>query len=186
MNDEVKKDILDILNRVIEILKIKEEGDVLEIKKLSDHTIHISSIFQDSDAISMAVVIYACYKIIERHGKEESSVYAVILNHLKNAEEYLKNNDIENYRKTISNLFEEISKIDKALKEYIVNVIDKAKIKKGSKIHEHGISVARTAEILGISQWELMSYIGKTEIASEEKPTGTKERLNYARKLFGL
>ena len=51
-------------------------------------------------------------------------------------------------------------------------------------MHEHGISVARTAEILGIGQWELMNYIGKTwgpEFVSDQD---VQKRIAVARKLF--
>ncbi len=80
--------------------------------------------------------------------------------------------------------FDFINKIDTKLKLYIEEVISKAKVKKGSKLHEHGLSIARTAEVLGISQWELMNYVGKTTISTVDG-VDVKTRLNFARKLFG-
>ena len=64
-------------------------------------------------------------------------------------------------------------------------VIEEAKIKKGYKLHEHGISLGRTAEILGISQWELMNYVGKTKISDVDiVPTDVVQRLKLARGIF--
>ena len=57
MDDIVKKDALQILNRVIEIVKIKDEKDALELKELSNHTIHNASVFQDDASLSIAVLI---------------------------------------------------------------------------------------------------------------------------------
>ena len=62
-----------------------------------------------------------------------------------------------------------------------------AQIKKGSRLYEHGLSMAKSAEILGIGQWELMSYVGKTRIIDEEAvTTGVKKRLDVARKIFNV
>ena len=62
-------------------------------------------------------------------------------------------------------------------------MLDAARIKKGSKMHQHGISMARTAELLGITQWELQDYIGKQqEWKIKEMPV--LKRLKIAREMF--
>jgi hypothetical protein len=187
MNEEIRQTILEILSKVINILEVKEEKDVLEIKELSDYTIHSASTYQDKDAISIAVVIYAIYKIIDRRASAESKVYTLILHHLRKARRYLKKNDFERYDAMIRGLLKEISEMDKKLRMYIIDVIEKAKLKKGSKIYEHGVSIARAAELMGISQWELMSYVGKTEVVEETpKITSLKSRLKLTRRLFNI
>ena len=77
-----------------------------------------------------------------------------------------------------------ISKQDAKMKLYIQQVIERAKVKKASKMHEHGISIARTAELLDLSQWELQSYIGKTVREIPHDGMTAKERLQKARALF--
>jgi len=184
MNEIIKKDILSILSSTIEILKVKEEKDIVEMKELSNHTIHNASIFQDEDSISVAILIYSLSKIIER--KQGELNYTNITNMLKAAYNSLDKNDADDYRKRIKKLFNFISTVDTKLKLYIEEVINQALIKKGSKLYEHGISLARAAEVLGVSQWELMFYIGKTKIsdAYEAELVSLKSRLNYARSLF--
>ena len=185
MQPRIKEDILAVLERAIEILKIREEKDVFELSELSDHTIHNASIYQDEDSISVAVLIYAIYKIIERPAYLEEKYYSQIQNCLSDAKKFLKRDNIQNYRKAIKFCFKVISKIDEKLKMYIEEVITKAKIKKGSKIFEHGISVERVAGLLGISQWELMQYIGKTQIFEKEKfVDDVKARIKFTRELF--
>jgi|SRR3989338_950333 len=184
MNETIKKDILSILSETISILGVKEEKDVIEMRELSNHTIHNSSIFQDEDSISIAILAYSLSKIIER--KQGELDYNSILNLLVSAHGRLEKNNVDDYRKTIKKLFNFISTVDARLKMYIEEVINQAQIKKGSKIYEHGISLARAAEILGISQWELMFYIGKTKIADayEDEQASLKNRIGYARGLF--
>ncbi len=58
-----------------------------------------------------------------------------------------------------------IQKLPGDLKKNINEVFRMAKINKASRIYEHGISMGKTAKILGISKWELSDYTGKTGIA---------------------
>lgn len=183
MNERIRKDAISIFKRVIEILKVKEEKDVSEIRNLSNHTIHDASVFQDETSVSIAILIYSLSKIIER--KHWKLNYKQILTCLENALNYLEKNKFDEYEKTIKKLFNLISNIDTKLKLYIERVINQAQIKKGSKIYAHGISVARASEILGISQWELMNYIGKTKLTDDTPEiVDLKTRMNFARSLF--
>mgnify|MGYP006294754035 FL=1 len=183
MNDTVKEDILSILKKVIDILEVKQAKDVIEIKRLSDHTIHNASIFQGEDSISVAILIYGLSKLVER--KQGELDYKRFLGMMQDAASLLMQNDVDKYRETIKKLFKLVSSIDSKLKLYINEVIKQAQIKKGSKIYEHGISLARAAEMLNLSQWELMGYIGKTTLAEiAEKKIDVRARLKLARGLF--
>jgi len=182
MDKIIKKDILSIISKTIEILKTKEEKDLIELKDLSNHTIHNASIFQDEDSVSIAILIYSLSKIIERKFGELD--FRPILNLLAKSSNYLKKGSNKEYRKTIKGLFSLISKIDTKLKLYIGEVIQQAQIKKGSQLYRHGISLERASEILGISQWELMGYIGHTKIADTEAKVDIRSRLNFTRGLF--
>jgi len=183
MHDIIKRDILAVLSELIEILKVKEENDIVEIKELSDHVIHNASVFQDEDSVSVAILIYALSKIIER--KQGDLDYNKILGMLNSCISSLKNNNDELFRKSIKTMFSFIRTMDQKIKMYIYEVINQAQIKKGCKLCEHGISVARAAEVLGISQWELMHYIGKTTLIDKfSEPVNVSKRLKIARSLF--
>ena len=183
MHDIIKKDILTVLTELVEILKVKEEGDISEIKELSNHIIHNASVFQDEDSISVAILIYALSKIIER--KQRDLDYNKILSMLNSCISNLKNNQDDLFRKSIKNIFSFIRTMDEKLKMYIYEVINQAQIKKGCKLCEHGISIARASEVLGISQWELMHYIGKTTLIDQfSEPVNVSKRLKIARSLF--
>lgn len=183
MHDIIKKDILVVLTELTEILKLKEESDIVQIKLLSNKVIHNASIFQDEDSISVAILIYSLSKIIERNQKDLD--YGKALNMLNSCILYIKNNQDEMFRKSIKNIFNFIRTIDKKLKLYVHEVINQAQIKKGCKLCEHGISVARASEVLGISQWELMHYIGKTTLIERlSEPVNALHRLKIARSLF--
>ena len=183
MHDLIKKDILAVLSELAEILKLREEADIAKIKGLSNHVIHNSSVFQDEDSISVAILIYALSKIIER--KQKDFDYNKVLSMLNSCISNLKNNEDENFSESIKDIFNFIRVMDKKLKMYIHEVINQAQIKKGCKLCEHGISVARASEVLGISRWELMHYIGKTTLIEQfSEPVNASQRLKFARGLF--
>lgn len=181
MRDAIKEDILDVLSQAVQILGIDPHPEHA-LSELSNHVIHDASIFQDDDSVSIAVLIYALSKVVQ-HCCEKNIEYRYIAKEIKIAHEFLSKNDTAGYRAAIKELFEQIKTIDEKIKLYIQEVLDKAKIKKGSKMHEHGISIARTAELLGITQWELQNYVGKQqEFELAEMPA--RKRLEIAREMF--
>jgi len=183
MQGQIKRDIIAVLSELSEILKVKEEADTAKIKELSNHVIHNASVFQDEDSISIAILIYSLSKIMERNDNHFD--YNRIIGMIDSSISNLKSGNDDGFRKSIRNIFNFIRAIDKRLKLYIYEVINQAQIKKGCKLCEHGISVARASEILGISQWELMHYLGKTTLMDQlSEPVNVAKRLKIARGLF--
>ncbi len=181
MEESVKKDLLTVLREVVILIK---DCEYSEIKELSNHTIHNASIFQDKDSVSAAVIIYAISKIMERSG-DRKQLGERFSKSLENAISLLKKDRVNEYRKEIKGILSMISRVDKRLKRFIEEVVEQAEIKKGSKLYEHGLSAAKAADLLGISQWGLMSYLGKTRIA-EETPVDIRKRIEFARSLFRI
>ena len=178
MNEIIKNDIINTLTNTIEIIK---KGDNFKLKDLSNHTIHNASIFQDEDSVSIAVVIYSLSKILER-GKPDTTQVITLM---QGGMDYLKKGDVESYKAIIKGIFKFVSNIDSKLKLYIDEVVEQAEIKKGTKIYDHGVSLGQAASILGISQWELMNYVGKTRIVDTmyERPD-VIDKIKFTRGLF--
>ncbi len=180
MRQIIKQDILEVLKGVIGSIKT-ENYEVLP--ELSNHTIHDASVFQEEDSLTLAVLVYALSKCISRCIERKKPVPLFVSN-LETAERALLSGDEDNYRKAIRSALREVRDFDSQLGLYVQEVIEQARIKKASKIHEHGISLARTAELLGISQWELQGYVGKTVMDLPRDGIGESERLRKARELF--
>ncbi|MFW5991474.1 MAG: hypothetical protein ACOCQX_04555, partial [Candidatus Nanoarchaeia archaeon] len=180
MNEEVRKDILEVLEKAIEAFPNYDES---RLRALSNQTIHNSSIYQDKDSINIAVLVYALSKVITRRHDNDD-----ILEKLNQAKTALEKNNIDGYEKALSKAIDVITTYDKKINFYVKHIINQAGIKKGTRIYEHGISLARTAEILNISQWELMKYLGQTNLADQQGEFGlsVEQRIEYARKLFGV
>jgi hypothetical protein len=180
MEDRVREDIIGILLHATSALRQKNS---MMLREASDHTIHNASIYQDKDSITVAVLVYALSKVVDRISKSEPKIVGM----LTQARRKLKEGNVEDYERIVKSLMKLIAQLDTKLDLYIQKVINEAEIKKGSRLYEHGISLAQTAELLGITQWELMKYLGQTRIADQfDDAVNVQERLSYARRIFQL
>ncbi len=177
----VTQDLLVVLKRAQRYIN---NGDIKKLKNLSDHAANNTSIFQNSDSLALAVLVYALSKLLERWGTEGEYAEQA-RNLLSSAYFHLEKEDMVAYRDEIRKLVDFTSVVEKQFKLYVEKVMEKAQIKKGSRLYETGISVARSADLLGIGQWELMNYIGKTRIHDEvRKESDVSQRLKFTRSLF--
>jgi len=187
MEKEVSGHILKILKKVKKALKTE---DYVEIKKLSNNVIHSASIDQDPDCIAVAVIIYSLSKLVERENykqyKQWPRFYREYINNVNNAIRALEKKDIEKFRKEINSIRILIQNLSGNLKRNIDYVFRKAKINKASRIYEHGISMEKTAKILGISIWELAEYAGKTGIGDVNLgiTMPVRQRIKQAEEIF--
>lgn len=184
---EEKEHVLNVLKRVKIAFK---NDDYVEIKNLSDNIIHGCSIDQDPDCIAVAVVIYSLSKLIERESyKTEKQWPKFFKEYLKNIDDAiaaLEKDDIETFRNEIIQIRELIENLSGSLKKHIDYVFRKAQINKASRIYEHGISMEKTAKILGISIWELAEYAGRTGIGDVNLgiTMPIKQRIKQAEEVF--
>jgi len=185
---EEKEHVLEVLENVKKALRKK---DYIEIKNLSDKVIHISSIHQDSNVISVAVIIYALSKLIERKNYQtEKNWNDFYVNYLRNIDDMivaLRKDNLKKFHDEIQENRELIQGLSGNLKIYIQDVFSRAKVNKASRIYEHGISMEKTAKILGISLWELAEYAGKTGIGDVNFAVTMpiKKRIKFAEEVFG-
>ena len=172
------------------VLKALEQKDYVEVKNSSNKIIHTSSISQDPDVISVAVIIYALSKLIERETyktyKEWPKFFKDYVDGIRNIIKALQKEDIEEFRNQVHVVRKTIEELSGNLKVYIQDVFRKAEINKASKIYEHGISMEQTAKLLGISMFELAGYAGQTGISDvpESKTLEVKNRIKLAMEFF--
>ncbi len=182
MPERVRQSLLGLFTKVIRAL---DDEDTVALGELSDASIRDAAIYQDEHTVSVAVLIYAFSKIVQ-HCCQTNTSYSPITDLVKQARSALTDNNIAGYTSIVKRAFTAVQRLDDKVKQYVQEVLEKARIKKGSKLYENGLSAARAAEMLGISQWELLSYIGKT-IISDTQPQekiSANERLKIARGLF--
>jgi hypothetical protein len=184
---EEREHILNILKEVKFALR---ENKAIRVKGLSNQMVHNASINQDPDVLYIAVIIYSLSKLIERedyqdfeHWKKFYSNYKKRIDNLIND---LEKNNLNGFHEDIHSILNSIDEITGKLNDYIKEVFRKAKINKASRIYEHGISMEKTAKILGISIWELAEYAGKTGIGDVDLSVTmpVKDRIKIAEEIF--
>ena len=183
------------VDNVLRILKEArqaiERGDNIALKELSNQTIHTASVSQDPDNIAVAVIVYSISKIIERkEGYQKQSgwkkFYNKVMAFLDDSIDALSRNDQSKFAKKVNEIRKDINKLSTDLKKYIQDVFQKASINKASKIYEHGISMEKTADLLGVSLYDLASYSGQKGIETpEEKTASVRDRIKFAMRFFG-
>ncbi len=182
-----RENLIDLLKRTRKALLRK---DVFVLNKLSNRTIHSSSIYNDADNIAIAVIVYSLGKVVEREKyagyKEWPQFFRICLKGIDDSIIAVQNNDQEALQEAVKSMRKAIEELSGHLKDYIEEVFRRASINKASRVYEHGISMQQTASLLGITIFELAEYVGKTGISdvdlSVTKPE--KSRLEYVEDLF--
>jgi len=182
MDENVRKDVITILTQTHKFLQ-KPSQNLYQLRKLVNTNNHNSTIFQDESSISAAILVYCLSKVIEKAG--EGIDLGRVRKLLGQTIEELEKEHVEHYQQFIAKIFSLISAADSTFKMYIKDVIREAAVVKGCRICEHGISAAKTAEILGISLWDLYDYFGTTTVAETTSDLASvRKRMDFARRLF--
>lgn len=163
--------------------------DAPKLRELSNQTIHCASYIQDSGSITLAVVMYSLSKIIERSDHERlknwSSFVKKCLSWMQLAIRALQENNQQAYEKYLGEARRSLMTVSPNLRLYIQDVLRKASINKASRIYEHGVSLGKTAQLLGVTQWELAEYAGQKKAEEQGYHTfDIKKRAAMALEFF--
>ncbi|HLC78096.1 MAG TPA: hypothetical protein VJH92_03155 [Candidatus Nanoarchaeia archaeon] len=184
---EERENILKILEGTLDAIK---KNDSFRLKDLSNQTIHTASITQDPENIALAVIIYSISKIIERPMYREkegwTKFYQGVIKEVTHSINAIKEKDEKHLKIHIEGLRDRIERVSGRLKKYIEEVFIKARINKASRIYEHGISMGKTADLLGITLWDLAGYAGQTGIGDVNlgKTMEVRNRIKIAEEIF--
>lgn len=185
MDDQTYNHLLHLLRQALDALRTHNP---LRLRDLSEQTVHSSTIFQDEINISIAVILYSLFKIYEKNAARQTSDWnrftKTVEEQLYGASLSLHHHNIPRFQRDLRTLQEHIKSYEANFGLYVREVLDQAKVQKGSKVVEHGISAGRAAELLGISKWELQDYIGFTKLPDLEPSRPVKQRIIHMRQLF--
>ena len=173
-----------------ETKKAVEIGDSAKIKNLGNQTNNTAALTQDPDNIAAAVIVYSLSKIIERQDYKKlpgwNKFYGIYMGAIDGIIGALKRDDDAAYDKNISVIRIAIEHLSGKLRIYIQDVFRKADINRASKLYEHGLSMEKTASLLGISLFELADYAGSKGLADapQIKTVDVKARIKMAMEMF--
>jgi len=185
------EEVGNILRILKETKKFIEEDNPYELKTLSNQTIHSATISQDADDIIVAVLVYSLGKILERDHYRDMEGWVefdkAVTENLGKAIVALEKEDVKSVRIYLGEIRNSLNKISGDLSRYIKDVFKKAEINKAFKLYEHGLSTEKTAELLGVSLWDMASYIGQSNIGDAKFSISmpVAERVKIAEDIFG-
>ena len=184
MNEAIRKEILEILSKTINILEVKEEKDIEELKELSDRAVEGVALHKNLDIISVTVLVYSIYKIAKNILPKD---YQEVLKGLKFAKDALEQSNLGKYNRGIKLLYDTVRKCDAKVKEHLQDIMHAAKIKKGAVLLQKGLSLGQAAGLMGLSNWDLQQYAGKTvALEQHREAVPAKRRMITALKIFGM
>lgn len=184
------KEVDNILRILKETKRLVEEDKANELKALSNQTIHSATISQDADNVVVAVLVYSLGKVMEREHYRDmegwDEFYSAVVKNLGEAVKNLESNNVDGARKNLGMIRNSLNKIEGDLGRYIKDVFRKAEINKAFKLYENGLSSEATAELLGVSLWDLASYIGQSHIGDAKIAISmpVKDRVKIAEDIF--
>jgi len=180
------KDTKEVIEKSIKALN-KEDSSLL--RDLSNQTIHNSSIYQDRYSLLTAYIIYSISKIVQYQKETQIDNWKKfkqdILNALAGLNKSIDNINQEFFSKKSKEIIKIIDSIDKIQSTRKGSVLEASKIKKGAMLAKHGISLGRISSLLEISEWDLMQYIGHTNLI-DTSDKNLLVRLKNTRELFNL
>lgn len=164
-------------------------GDPVKLKELSNQTIHSACGIQDPGSLTIAVLAYSLGKLLERRDGMKIRGWDDFVkkfnSYIPLAIKALKENKVEAYENYLLLARKSLSSISGNLRKDINDVLRKASINKASKIYEHGISLGKTADLLGVTQWELADYTGQMKVDESHTHTlNIKRRAQMALEFF--
>ncbi len=182
-----KENIIRIFQETKEAIS---KGDIAKIRNLSNQTTNTAALTHDPDNIAVAVVVYALSKIMEREDYKKlpgwNNLYNTYIGAIDKMIIALQKNDENTFRKNIESIRSAINKSSGKLKDYIKDVFRSASINKASRLYEHGISMEKTANLLGVTQFELAEYAGRGKIhdTPEAETVNVKSRIKLVMDMF--
>ncbi len=184
MKEDIRKEILNDLQGAIAILQTRESKDIEELKTLSDHAIEDIAIQKDLELVSVTVLLYSIYKTVTCI---DAKAYDQLLKELQNATLGLEQRNLGKYNSSIRKLYDLIRSCNAQVKEHLNDVMHAARIKKGATLLQRGLSIGQAAGLMGLSNWELQQYAGKTTALDQHtEKIPADERLKEALQLFGV
>lgn len=186
-----KKEIAHLIDVLAQIQTALEQSDSYQLHQLSDQTLHTASIYQHTDTLAVAVIAYSLHKLVTRKdrmpGKEWASFIKKFNTELEKARASLQELDENECTRHLDHAKELLeTSAGKRMGDYVQELLKKASINKATKVYEHGISLSRTAHLLGLNQWELAEYIGQrdTHNSPYTATIDEKKRAAQARAFF--
>ena len=130
---------------------------------MSNQAIEQAAFKQNPLLAELSVAAYALSKLLIKPHVSESSEWKELK---KNVLSRL--DQPENLASAVNSIITDTSAFDKSMGNYVIDVIEKARLKQGARADALGLAPGAAAELTRANKVELFSYVGATRI--HERP----------------
>jgi hypothetical protein len=179
IKQEEKQELDALIVRSMEAL---EKKDALAMRTISADANSLAAVEGHRELILLALVDYALSKIMSKvhYGAKDGDFYGKITGLLSEARTSSKEVCISK----LEEIEDLVIKLDREEGNYNRNIMDKARIKKASKLYEQGLSLRRASELTGADPVEVLDYVGGSKIHEFKGGGKNAKRLQAAREVF--
>ncbi len=171
-----------------ELKAFLQARDVNSLKRVAEEAGEYALRNEDRRFVALATIAYSFTKLFDKPYIAESrqlrELLPKTLGRLDTGLDALTARDEKEYDSQLSGILGDIKHLSQDLGRFVVNIVDKARVKAATQIYAHGASLGRAAEMAGVDKRDLASYVGQTTLTEKYDTISVKERLNKARKLF--
>ncbi len=182
MKEVVRKEIVYDLNKLTNFLRCWPKCNLEELKSLSDHSIEDVALHKNIDIISVTVLIYSLYKLLPTLTTNQT--VNDLLTQLDKAYNSINSRDLGKYNSYMKISFQIVKDSHGEVREHLQDVLHAARIKKGTALLEHGLSIGQAAGLMGLSNWDLQDYASKTVALGVNSTLPIEKRLKSAFQIF--
>jgi predicted XRE-type DNA-binding protein len=164
--------------------------DSSRLGKLTYELIKEAVFSSDKIAAKLSLISYALKKLLSKRHITESEkwiqVKEEILKNLDYAVEAIRFGNIKNFDNSLKKIMNQTLLLDEKIGNYVINLMEKAKLKQASTAYALGLSLSQAADLTDADKLELQSYIGVTKIHDEQAgEMKLIERINKLKNYLG-
>ncbi len=164
-------------------------GAISQLKQLGGESAGLAFLREDGRFIDISVIAYASAKFFEKPYIAQSNEWKTLLRELDamlgKAVSGLEENNESDYEKNLGLAVAGLQGLSTSLGRFVVNIVDKARIKAATQIYAHGASLGVASALGRVDKKELSNYIGQTTLSEKYKTIDLKRRLQNADAIFG-
>ncbi len=167
---------------LIQSIDALEQKDALALRRISTDAISEAALEGHRELILLGLVDYSLSKILSKvhYTDMGGDFYAAVKKHFLAARAGLKENTI----KELHEIELMIIELDTKEGNYEDTIMEKAKIKKASKLYGQGLSLKRASELTGADPIKVIDYVGGSKIHEFKGGGKNADRLKSAREVF--
>lgn len=180
---------VEIEEYIEKIIGLVQREDSFSLRDLSNKLIERAAIQEDPRLVNMSLISYALSKLMRKPHVSESAKWESFKENLVKDLTRVKEKPATKkaVEEVFGNVLVDITNFDASVGNFIIGIVEQARVKQASRVYALGLSLSRAAEITGANKQALLNYIGITKIHernfTQSKPV--EKRYRMSKKILG-